>query len=177
MTNTSLSRQRIHCKYDRIHHIFNPSVVIKNHAYVLTSPQTLPYFNAYITCFDVYTDFLRFNLSIMTGIWRYLTNSIMTETCLKNCKLKKLNFSKPMFASFRCTWVLSCQPPTLHIPLHSLLFPGTTLFLTRISCFLFDDMAIFSMYALLFLRKRFILTYKFWRHGHIFDVFVIFYHA
>ena len=71
----------------------------------------------------------------MTGTIRYLTN-LASFTCLKNCKaLKKVTFSKPQFPSFRLTWALSCQPPRLHIPLHSLLFPGIKFFLHRMRCY------------------------------------------
>ncbi len=149
MTNTSPSRQRIHCKYDHIHHIFNPSVVIKNHAYVLTSTQTLPYFNAYITCFDVYTDFLRFNLSIMTGIWRYLTNSIMTETCLKNCKAKKVTF----FQTNVCI-------VSLHV---GALLP------TAYTAYTIAFASISRVSVVFNTHKLFCL----WQHGHIFDVCVV----
>jgi hypothetical protein len=133
--------------------IFHASVVIKNHAYVWTSPRTCPFFSAYITFFDVYADFLRFNHSIMTGIRRNLTNSIMTETCLKNCKALKIKF-------FQTNVIIvllhvSALLPTANVgyTIASLLFPGMTLF---------------------FQRKRLFLTYKIWRHGLILDVFVVF---
>ena len=150
MTNTSPSRQRIHCKYDHIHHIFNPSVVIKNHAYVWTSPRTWPFFSAYITFFDVYADFLRFNHSIMTGIRRNLTNSIMTETCLKNCKALKSNFF---------------QTNVIIVLLHVFaLLPTANVGYTI-------AFASFSRYDVVFHTQK---LFSFGRHVPIFDVCVVF---
>ncbi len=150
MTHTSPSRQRIHCKYQHIHHIFHASVVIKNHAYVWTSPRTLPFFSAYITFFDVYTDFLRFSHSIMTGIRRNLTNSIlMTETCLQNCKAQKSYF-------FQTTVII--------VSLHVCALLPTAITENTIAFASFSrDGVVFHTHTL----------FSFWRHVHIFDVCVV----
>ena len=150
MTDTSPSRQRIHCKYQHIRHIFHASVVIKNHAYVWTSPRTCSFPSAYITFLDVYASFFRFNHSIMTGIWRNLTKSIMTETCLKNCKALKSNFF---------------QTNVIIVLLHVFaLLPTANVGYTI-------AFASFSRYDVVFHTQK---LFSFGRHVPIFDVCVVF---